>query len=214
MRSRGTNGVTNGIALDRRSRAADSAIVASSNQGRVPLRVIFGVTTALGFFSALRGVLLRLDLHRKAGVVRPAARAQSRLLVLVGVLTPGDPVAVAPVPVRSRDVEGGRPRALAGVFVATLVHVATGRGVAHGDLLGRSASRCDSWLVEAQRMFFLNFDWEMMTYWTIVGLSHALRYHREARARELSAASSRPGWSRHSCRRCSGSCSRTSSSTP
>ena len=37
-------------------------------------------------------------------------------------------------------------------------------------------------------MFFLNFDWEMMTYWAIVGVSHALRYHREARDRELSAA--------------------------
>ena len=37
-------------------------------------------------------------------------------------------------------------------------------------------------------MFFLNFDWEMMTYWTIVGVSHALRYHYQVRARELSAA--------------------------
>ena len=37
-------------------------------------------------------------------------------------------------------------------------------------------------------MFFLNFDWEMMTYWTIVGLGHALRYHYEAQDRALSAA--------------------------
>ena len=34
-------------------------------------------------------------------------------------------------------------------------------------------------------MFFNNFDWEMMTYWAIVGLSHALRYHSEAQDREL-----------------------------
>jgi sensor histidine kinase YesM len=34
-------------------------------------------------------------------------------------------------------------------------------------------------------MFFNNFDWEMMTYWAIVGLSHALRYYGEARDREL-----------------------------
>ena len=34
-------------------------------------------------------------------------------------------------------------------------------------------------------MFFNNFDWEMMTYWAIVGLSHALRYYSEARDREL-----------------------------
>ena len=42
-----------------------------------------------------------------------------------------------------------------------------------------------SWQLEAQRMFFNNFDWEMMTYWAIVGLSHALRYHSEARDRAL-----------------------------
>ena len=37
-------------------------------------------------------------------------------------------------------------------------------------------------------MFFLNFDWEMMTYWTIVGVSHALRYHYEAQDRALRAS--------------------------
>src|SRR5688572_3345666 len=34
-------------------------------------------------------------------------------------------------------------------------------------------------------MFFHNFDWEMMTYWAIVGLSHALQYHNEAQDRAL-----------------------------
>ena len=33
-------------------------------------------------------------------------------------------------------------------------------------------------------MLFLNFDWEMMTYWTIVGLTHAVRYQQEVRARD------------------------------
>ena len=42
--------------------------------------------------------------------------------------------------------------------------------------------------MEFQRLFFLNFDWEMMTYWTIVGVSHALRYHYEAQDRALSAS--------------------------
>jgi sensor histidine kinase YesM len=37
-------------------------------------------------------------------------------------------------------------------------------------------------------MLFLNFDWEMMTYWTIVGVGMALKYMHEARARELNAA--------------------------
>ena len=39
-----------------------------------------------------------------------------------------------------------------------------------------------------QELFFLNFDWEMMTYWAVVGLSHALDFHRESQERELTAA--------------------------
>jgi signal transduction histidine kinase len=45
-----------------------------------------------------------------------------------------------------------------------------------------------SWWAEMQRLFFLNFDWEMMTYWAIVGLSHALDFHRESQERALAAA--------------------------
>jgi LytS/YehU family sensor histidine kinase len=37
-------------------------------------------------------------------------------------------------------------------------------------------------------LFFLNFDWEMMTYWAVVGLSHALDFHRESQERALTAA--------------------------
>ena len=45
----------------------------------------------------------------------------------------------------------------------------------------------DTWLHEGE-MLFLNFDWEMMTYWTIVGVGTAMKYMHEARARELNAA--------------------------
>jgi hypothetical protein len=51
MVPRGTNGVTNGFALDRRTRRADSSAM-TPEQGRVPVRVIFSLATALGFFSA------------------------------------------------------------------------------------------------------------------------------------------------------------------
>ena len=44
------------------------------------------------------------------------------------------------------------------------------------------------WWTEFQERFFLNFDWEMMTYWAVVVLSHALDYHRQAQERALTAA--------------------------
>ena len=39
-----------------------------------------------------------------------------------------------------------------------------------------------------QQATLLYFDWEMITYWALVGLSHALLYYRESRGRALRAA--------------------------
>ncbi|MCC7177477.1 MAG: sensor histidine kinase [Acidobacteria bacterium] len=79
------------------------------------------------------------------------------------------------------------PMHLMGVFVATTLHVAmsVATRVATYWTIGESTA---SWLREAQRMFFLNFDWEMMTYWAIVGLCHALAYRHVAQARALRAS--------------------------
>ncbi len=44
-----------------------------------------------------------------------------------------------------------------------------------------------NWFTYTQRMFLTNMDWALMTYAAIVGLSHALAYHREAQARAIQA---------------------------
>jgi len=44
------------------------------------------------------------------------------------------------------------------------------------------------WWSSFQELFFLNFDWEMMTYWAVVGASHAYDFHRESQAQKLTAA--------------------------
>lgn len=51
-----------------------------------------------------------------------------------------------------------------------------------------SPARLYSWWAEVQRSALVNFDWEMMTYWAIVGLSHAVLYYRESRDRALRAS--------------------------
>ncbi len=74
-----------------------------------------------------------------------------------------------------------------GVFASTLAHVTLvmlGRGLIY-TWAGESPGE---WGMEFRRMFFLNFDWEMMTYWAIVGVSHALRYHYESQDRALRAS--------------------------
>ena len=55
-------------------------------------------------------------------------------------------------------------------------------------LILTSMGRTVDWRDELQRLFFLNFDWEMMTYWALVGLSHALDLHRESQERTLAAS--------------------------
>ena len=74
-----------------------------------------------------------------------------------------------------------------GVIVFTLAHAllwVTCRVFIMKALAGRDVS----WTMHFQELFFLNFDWEMMTYWAVVGLSHALDFHRESQERELTAA--------------------------
>ncbi|HET7220986.1 MAG TPA: histidine kinase [Vicinamibacterales bacterium] len=72
---------------------------------------------------------------------------------------------------------------LPSVVVFSLTHIMTMTGVQWW--FARQQGRPFSWWSEAQRSALLNFDWEMMTYWTIVGLSHAVLYYRESRDRAL-----------------------------
>jgi two-component system, LytTR family, sensor kinase len=51
-----------------------------------------------------------------------------------------------------------------------------------------ASGRSFSWWVEVKRSALQNFDWEMMTYWAIAGLSHAVLYYRESRDRALRAS--------------------------
>ena len=54
--------------------------------------------------------------------------------------------------------------------------------------LASAAGRPFDWWDEVQHTTLHYFDWEMMTYWTIVGLSHAVLYYRESKERALRAS--------------------------
>jgi two-component system LytT family sensor kinase len=64
-----------------------------------------------------------------------------------------------------------------------IVFVATGR-LALQTLWGVQAS----WAGNVYDAFFRTLDFEMPVYWALVGLQHALDYHREVREREVRAA--------------------------
>lgn len=75
----------------------------------------------------------------------------------------------------------------AGVVVFTFAHAVLTVS-AQEPLNSAFGWRTGRWWSEFQELFFLNFDWEMMTYWAVVVLSHALHYHWEAQERALTAA--------------------------
>ena len=67
------------------------------------------------------------------------------------------------------------------VALFSLAHIAAMAGVQWWLVSGPSYD----WWTEVKRAALMNFDWEMMTYWAIAGLSHAVLYYRESRERAV-----------------------------
>ena len=159
----------------------------AATPGHIPLRVIFGVATALGFFSAFAVFYFVSTFTDK-----PAAFGLLLVLNLGywyswAVLTPGVLWLARRFPFDRRSWKIAIPVHLAGVVVGTSAHVvmACVQRMAIYRWIGESV---DTWLHEMQEMLIVNFDWEMMTYWTIVGVGTAMKYMHEARAKELNSA--------------------------
>jgi two-component system LytT family sensor kinase len=183
---RGTNEVTNASVLRGAGRKAYSAAMTPTS-ARVPFRVVLAVATALGFFSAFAAfyfVSTFTDKPTPFGLL---------LLLNLGywyswaALTPAILWLTKRFPFDRAAWKIAIPVHVLGVMAAVSAHVvlAVATRMATYWLAGESL---DTWLHEAQEMLFLNFDWEMMTYWTIVGVGTAMKYMHEARVKELSAA--------------------------
>mgnify|MGYP006273374025 CR=1 FL=1 len=173
-------------ALDGARRSADSARV-ERLLTRTTLGRIFGVATLLGLFSALQA-------YNYVSMFSERAQPFGVLLALNVTYWYAWAVLVPAILWMARRYRFGRhtwPRAMAmhalAVLVATFLHALlseTARVLILSWSMGRSL---DWWLVVRER-FFLYFDWEMMTYWAIVGFSHAVDFYRESQDRELTAA--------------------------
>jgi signal transduction histidine kinase len=157
-----------------------------SGNRRVSLRVVAGVATVLGIFSTFQAY---------SYLSRFTNREPSLPLLLVlnvtywyawAVLVPG-------MIWMARRYRFGRhtwPRALAmhslGVVAFTFMHAVL--TIAMRMPLQQYYTSPMGFAGSFRELFFLYFDWEMMTYWAVVGLSHALDFHNEAQERELTTA--------------------------
>lgn len=151
--------------------------------------VIFGVATLLGFFSASQAY---------QAVRFFADRPTPFLFLLIlnlgywyawALLTPIVLFLARRFPFERNRWLTSLAAHLPAVIVITLVHIAAVtamRGGLVSWMYGEPARM--SWSAQVLRSYFMNFDWEMMTYWAIVAFWHAGNYHRVAQERALRAS--------------------------
>ena len=173
--------------LDAARRAADSAVMGSQPR-RVRMRLIFGVATALGVFSAFQA-------YNYVSIFTDRSPRMLHLLALNmtywwawAVLVPGILWLARRYPFERSSWKRAAAIHACGVVVVTFLHAVLTVSTREPIAAAFGMKMMGSWVSEFQRLFFLNFDWEMMTYWTVVGLSHAMQYHREAQDRAIAAA--------------------------
>ncbi len=159
-----------------------------SQPGRIGLPLIFGVATALGVFSTFQAYNYVSFFTER----RPSFPMLLALNVTYwyawAALVPG----ILWLARRYRFGRNTWKRAAAahalGVLLFTFLHAVLTVTCRVPISAAFGASRPLSWWSSFQELFFLNFDWEMMTYWAVVGLSHALDFHRESQEQRLAAA--------------------------
>jgi signal transduction histidine kinase len=149
----------------------------------VPWSVIFAGATILTLLSSLLAWRFTIAMGRTPSYWRTLVILNGAYWYLWALFTP----AIIWLSQHCRFERQGLWRAivvhLPSVVVFSLGHIAAMTTVQWW--LARTDGRSFAWLAEMQKAALLNFDWEMMTYWTIVGLSHAVLYYRESKDRAL-----------------------------
>jgi two-component system, LytTR family, sensor kinase len=172
--------------LDGFRHAADSELMGRRSQATTPLTIIT--------ISTVLGVLTGLQAYNYVALVSEHKQPFNVLLGLNltywwswALLVPG----VLWLARRYRFERGSWQKAafmhVLGVVVFTAAHVALATS-ARGVIMTQLAERPFEWWMYFRDRFFLNFDWEMMTYWALVAFVNALDYQRESQEREITAA--------------------------
>jgi two-component system LytT family sensor kinase len=148
--------------------------------------LIFLVATGLGVLSSTLAWQFTHWLGRPDITWESLAILNFAYWYLWAVMTP----AIVWLSQRFRFERGGLLRAFAvhlpAVVASALAHIAAMQGVQW--VLAEIEGAPFPWWTEVQQAALQYLDWEMITYWAIVGLSHALLYYRESRGRAVRAA--------------------------
>jgi signal transduction histidine kinase len=156
-------------------------------QRRVGLIGIFGVATVFGIFSGLQAYNYVSLFTERATPFHILLALNLTYWYAWAILVPGILWVAQRFRFGRHTWKRAAPVHALGVLTATLAHAVltiSSRVLIMKALAGRDVA----WWPAFHELFFLEFDWEMMTYWAIVGLSHAMDFHRESQERALTAA--------------------------
>ena len=171
--------------LDLNGSATDLPAAAPVRYG-VRWSIVFFIATLLGLVSTTLAWQFTLVLGKTDAELRTLLFLNLSYWYLWAAFTP----AIVWLAQRFRFEWQGLTRALLvhlpAVIVFSLGHIAAMGAVQWW--LATAWGRSFWWWDEVQRSALQYFDWEMMTYWTIVGLSHAVLYYRDSKNRALRAA--------------------------
>lgn len=153
------------------------------------LRIIWAAATFLGFFSAFQA----------SQVVRFFDRETAPFWLLLGLnlgywwawalLAPIVLWLARRFPFDRGTWRRSIPVHLAAVLVLTFAHTVMSEGT-HALLVSWMWGEVPKtpWWPRVGRSYFMSFDWEMMTYWAIIGFWHAASYYGQAQDRTLKAS--------------------------
>jgi two-component system LytT family sensor kinase len=152
----------------------------------VPLSLVLLVATLLGLVSTMLAWQLTVSLERTGTYFRWLAVLNFAYWYAWALVTPS----IVWLSQRFRFERQGLLRALAVHVPAVVLYSLSHIGIMQAAQwwLVTSEGGTFPWWDETQRAALVNLDWSMMTYWAIVGLSHAVIYYRESRDRELRAS--------------------------
>jgi two-component system, LytTR family, sensor kinase len=155
-----------------------------------PTRWVLGVATVLGVFSTLQAYRLTV-VTAKPGMPIEVGKLLALNLAywfVPALLLPSVVWVARRFPLEAGNLLRSVPVHAAGAMTFALLRFAGMTGVKlllwSGDIKPVSVS----WWIYTQRQFLYDLDWCLMVYSAIVGVSHALAYHRESQERRLKEA--------------------------
>jgi signal transduction histidine kinase len=171
--------------LDARGTGTDVPLAARPRYG-LRWTTIFAVATGLAAVSSLLAWRFSVSLGAPASEWGSLVLLNGTYWYLWALFTP----AIVWLAQHFRFERQGLARALAvhvpSVVVFSLAHIAVLQGAQWW--VATSNGIAYSWWEEFRRAAVINFDWEMITYWAIAGISHAVLYYRESCERALRAS--------------------------